>query len=55
MRSKKEFRSLLPGVRRLLAGALGYAARLADFHPMVLTVTASREHNHEREIRSPSD
>jgi hypothetical protein len=53
MRSQKLMRSLLPGVRRLLAGALNYAARLADFHPMVLTVTQPREDYDERAIRSP--
>jgi hypothetical protein len=42
MRSKKQIRSLLPGVRRLLK-------LLADGHPMVLMVASSpREEYHER-------
>jgi hypothetical protein len=41
MRSKKQIRSLLPGVRRLLK-------LLAEGHPMVLMVASPREEYHER-------
>jgi len=36
MRSEKETRSLLPGVRRLFASVLHYAALMADAHPMLI-------------------
>jgi hypothetical protein len=48
MRSKKQLRSLLPGVRRLLR-------LLAQAHPMVLAVSPYREDNNERRIRSTDD
>ena len=51
MRSKKLTRSLLPGVRRLFAGALRYAATLADIHPMVVTVTPPREKHYEQGVQ----
>jgi hypothetical protein len=54
MRSKKLTRSLLPGVRRLLDGALRYAATLADIHPLVVSVTPRRKQQIEREMQ-PSD
>ena len=52
MRPKKLIRSLLPGVRRLFTGALRYAATLADIHPMVVTVTPTREKHYERGVQS---
>jgi hypothetical protein len=52
MRSKKETRSLLPGVRRLLS-------LLAEAHPMVIAVSPLREkqyeHQQSRGIRSAGD
>jgi hypothetical protein len=46
MRSKKETRSLLPGVRRLFASVMHYAAMLADAHPMVIaTILAGEKYN----------
>jgi hypothetical protein len=51
MRSKKQLRSLLPGVRRLLASVVSSAAKLADAHPMVFIVSPPREHTHEREAQ----
>jgi hypothetical protein len=42
MRSKKEFRFLLPGVRRLLS-------LLAEAHPMVIAITPSREKSYEHD------
>jgi hypothetical protein len=44
MRTKKETRSLLPGVRRLLA-------LLADVHPLVVVLTSYRENCNERRIQ----
>jgi hypothetical protein len=43
MRSKKEARSLLPGVRRL-------PALLADIHPLVVAQALYREHSDEAGI-----
>ena len=40
MSFKKLIRSLLPGVRRLFASGISYAATLADAHPMVLIVSS---------------
>jgi hypothetical protein len=51
MRSKKLTRSLLLGVRRLLEGALRYAATLADIHPMVVVVTPPRGKHYERGVQ----
>jgi hypothetical protein len=48
MRSKKLTHSFLPGVRRLLDGALRCAATLADIHPMVVTVTPRPGQHNER-------
>ena len=48
MRSKKQTRSLLPGVRRLLDSMLRYATVLADVHPLIVTVTPHREKCYER-------
>ena len=48
MRSKKEIRSLLPGVRRLLR-------LLADIHPMVVAVSLTRENDNERDIYPKRD
>ena len=48
MRSKKETRSLLPGVRHLLR-------LLADFHPMVVAVSLTREYDYERGIQPKRD
>ena len=44
MRSKKQTRSLLPGVRRLLK-------LLAEGHPLVLTVSPQREVSDERGVQ----
>ena len=44
MRTKKETRSLLPGVRRLLR-------LLADIHPMVVAVSLTREKYNERGVQ----
>ena len=44
MRSEKETRSLLPGVRRLLR-------LLANAHPMVIAVSQTREDNYERGVQ----
>ena len=54
MRSKKETRSLLPGVRRLCAGALQYATTLVNLHPMVVTVTLPREKHNEQGVQPTS-
>lgn len=43
MRTKKETRSLLPGVRRLLR-------LLANTHPLVVAVSPTREQIHERGV-----
>jgi hypothetical protein len=48
MRSKKETRSLLPGVRRLLW-------LLANIHPMVVAVSLTREANYERGVQPKRD
>ena len=52
MRSKKLTHSFLPSVRRLLDGALRYAATLADIHPMVVTVTPRSSQHNERAAQS---
>jgi hypothetical protein len=52
MRSKKLTHSFLLGVRRLLEGALRYAATLADIHPMVVTVTPRSGQHNERGAQS---
>jgi hypothetical protein len=44
MRSKKQTRSLLPGLRRLLK-------LLAEGHPLVLTVSPHREVSDERGVQ----
>jgi hypothetical protein len=51
MRSKKLLRSLLPGVRRLFANVVSYAAALADAHPMVFIVSLHRENRYEQGIQ----
>jgi hypothetical protein len=48
MRSKKEMRSLLPGVRRLLK-------LLANAHPMVVAISATREKQYERGVQPTRD
>ena len=48
MCSKKETRSLLPGVRHLLR-------LLANIHPMVVAVSLTREDNYERGIQPKRD
>jgi hypothetical protein len=48
MRSKKETRSLLPGVRRLLK-------LLAEAHPIVTEIAPPREDRYERGIQPTSD
>ena len=53
MISKKETRSLLPGVRRLFADVMSYADRLANAHPLVIATTPAREKIHERGIQQP--
>jgi hypothetical protein len=55
MRSKKETRSLLPGVRRLLATVLRYAALLANAHPMVIATAPAGEKCNERGIQPTRD
>jgi hypothetical protein len=52
MRSKKLTHTFLPGVRRLLDGALRYAATLADIHPMVVSVTPRPGQNNQRGVQS---
>jgi hypothetical protein len=42
MRTKKETRSLLPGVRRLLS-------LLAEAHPMIVAITLTREDQREQD------
>jgi hypothetical protein len=44
MRTKKESRSLLPGVRRLLS-------MLANTHPLVVAVSPTRENIDERGVQ----
>jgi hypothetical protein len=48
MRTKKETRSLLPGVRRLLK-------LLAEAHPMVIVTTPAREKYDERGLQPSRD
>jgi hypothetical protein len=48
MRTKKETRSLLPGVRRLLR-------LLANTHPMVVAVSLTREDNYEPGVQPKRD
>lgn len=55
MRIKKESRSLLPGVRRLLQGALKRAAALANVHPLVVAITPHREDYYERGVPTARD
>ena len=52
MRSKKQLRSLLPGVRHLFASVISYAAMLAGAHPMVLIVSPPREAYYERGVQA---
>jgi hypothetical protein len=52
MRSKKLLRSLLTGVRRLLASVVSYAAALADAHPMVFIVSSHTENRYEQGAQS---
>jgi hypothetical protein len=52
MRSKKLTHTFLPGVRRLLDGALRYAATLADIHPMVVSVTPRPGQHNQRGVQS---
>ena len=54
MRTKKESRSLLPGVRRLVRGVLQQAARLANVHPLVVAITPHRESHYEYERGVPT-
>ena len=46
MRTKKENRSLLPGVHRLLR-------LLANTHPLVVAISPTREHTNERGVHPP--
>jgi hypothetical protein len=55
MRTKKETRFLLPGVRRLVASVLHYAATLANAHPLVIVTTPPREKYHARGIQPTRD
>jgi hypothetical protein len=48
MRSMKETRSLLPGVRRLLS-------LLANAHPMVIATVLARENYHARGLQPTRD
>ena len=48
MRTKKETRSLLAGVRRLLR-------LMADNHPMVVAVSHTREYHNERGVQPRRD
>ncbi len=54
MRTKKESRSLLPGVRRLVRGVLQQAATLANVHPLVVAITPHRESHYEYERGVPA-
>lgn len=55
MRTKKEFRSLLPGVRHLLHGALRRAAALANVHPLVVAISPTRESHYEQGVPTARD